>query len=105
MLGARALSLARGGPLHRVEVHSPNTSGGSTTITPQMADEAILAQLAILPAETLPLQQCVGQTLRQAVFAERENPPFDRVCMDGIAIASAAYERGLRRFRIESTQA
>ncbi len=70
-----------------------------------MADEAILAHLAVLPAETLPLQQCVGQTLRQDVFADRDNPPFDRVCMDGIAIASSAFERGLRRFRIESTQA
>jgi molybdopterin molybdotransferase len=70
-----------------------------------MADEAILSRLAVLPAESLPLQQCIGQTLRQDVFAERDNPPFDRVCMDGIAIASAAYDRGVRRFRIESTQA
>jgi molybdopterin molybdotransferase len=70
-----------------------------------MADEAILARLSVLPAETLPLEQCIGQTLRQDVFAERENPPFDRVCMDGIAIASTAFERGLRRFQIESTQA
>jgi molybdopterin molybdotransferase len=70
-----------------------------------MADEAILGRLAALAAETLPLQQCIGQTLRQEVFAERDNPPFDRVCMDGIAIASLAFERGLRRFRIESTQA
>jgi molybdopterin molybdotransferase len=63
-----------------------------------------LAQLAVLPAELRTLERCLGQTLRQDIFAERDNPPFDRVCMDGIAIASAAFERGVRRFRIESMQ-
>lgn len=57
-----------------------------------------------LPAELQPLDRCIGQTLRQDIFAERDNPPFDRVCMDGIAIASAAFEQGARRFRIESMQ-
>jgi molybdopterin molybdotransferase len=58
----------------------------------------------VLPAETAPLERCIGQTLRQDVFAERDNPPFDRVCMDGIAIASEAFGRGVRRFRIEAMQ-
>lgn len=57
-----------------------------------------------MPAELQPLDGCIGQTLRQDIFPERDNPPFDRVCMDGIAIASAAFERGVRRFRIESMQ-
>lgn len=69
-----------------------------------MADEAILGQLSVLPAETRALEECIGQTLRQQVFAERENPPFDRVCMDGIAIAHAIFENGQRRFRIEGLQ-
>jgi molybdopterin molybdotransferase len=50
------------------------------------------------------LELCLGQTLRQDIYPERDNPPFDRVCMDGIAIASAVFERGARTFRIESTQ-
>ena len=58
-----------------------------------------------LPAESRPLERCVGCTLRQDVYAERDNPPFDRVCMDGIAVSSAALTRGLRRLRIEATQA
>jgi molybdopterin molybdotransferase len=58
-----------------------------------------------LPAQSRPLLECIGQTLREDIFAERENPPFDRVCMDGIAIASARFEEGQRRFRIEATQA
>jgi len=81
-----------------------STVGGRTPITVQQADEAILAQLSVLPAEMKPLDRCVGHTLRQDVFAERDNPPFDRVCMDGIAIASAAFQSGVRRFLIESMQ-
>jgi molybdopterin molybdotransferase len=69
-----------------------------------MAEQAIAARLTPLPAETLPLAQCLGRTLREDIYAERDNPPFDRVCMDGIAIASAAFARGLRRFRIEALQ-
>src|SRR6516225_2288927 len=73
------------------------------SLTPQMAFEAIAARLTPLPAESRPLEQCIGQTLRQDVYAERDNPPFDRVCMDGIAIASRA--AGQRTFTIEALQA
>jgi molybdopterin molybdotransferase len=69
-----------------------------------MAEQAIVARLTPLPAEALPLEQCIGRTLREDIYAERDNPPFDRVCMDGIAIASAAFGRGVRRFRIEAMQ-
>lgn len=70
-----------------------------------MADEAIASQLTPFETEERPLEQCIGQTLRQDIFAERDNPPFDRVCMDGIAIDSGALERGIRRFAILGTQA
>jgi molybdopterin molybdotransferase len=65
----------------------------------QMIDE----RLTRLPVESLPLAQCVGRTLRKDIFAERDNPPFDRVSMDGIAIHSAT-SGGRRTFRIEGTQ-
>jgi molybdopterin molybdotransferase len=51
------------------------------------------------------LTQCVGGTLRENVYAERDHPPFDRVTMDGIAVDSASLRRGLKRFRIQATQA
>ena len=70
-----------------------------------MAQEAIDARVTPLPAETRPLAQCIGQTLREEIYAERDNPPFDRVCMDGIAVSTAAVGTGQRRFRIEATQA
>ncbi len=68
-----------------------------------MAMDAIDARMMPLPVESLPLAQCIGRTLREDVFAERDNPPFDRVCMDGIAIQSAS--GAPRTFRIEATQA
>ena len=70
-----------------------------------MAQEAIQARVAPMPAESLPLEACSGRILRQDVYAERDNPPFDRVCMDGIAVASNALRRGVRRYEIQATQA
>lgn len=81
------------------------TTPAATLITPHAAQDAIEARVARLPAETRPLDLCIGQTLREDVYAERDNPPFDRVCMDGIAIASASFSAGLREFRIQGTQA
>ena len=77
----------------------------ATTITPRLAVEAISSRLTCLPIESLPLTQCVGGTLRENVYAERDQPPFDRVTMDGIAVDSEALRRGLKRFRIQATQA
>ncbi|HUE12425.1 MAG TPA: molybdopterin molybdotransferase MoeA, partial [Steroidobacteraceae bacterium] len=54
--------------------------------------------------ESLPLTQCVGGTLRENIYAERDHPPFDRVTMDGIAVDSESLRRGVRRFRIQATQ-
>jgi molybdopterin molybdotransferase len=74
-------------------------------MTPRLAGEAISSRLTCLPIESLPLTQCVGGTLRENVYAERDQPPFDRVTMDGIAVDSEALRRGLKRFRIQATQA
>ncbi len=69
-----------------------------------MAEEAINSRLTCLPIESLPLTQCVGGTLRENIYAERDQPPFDRVLVDGIAIEFAAIRRGVRSFRIQATQ-
>ena len=76
-----------------------------TPITPRLAEEAIYSRLTCLPIESLPLTQCVGGTLRENVYAERDQPPFDRVTMDGIAVDSECLRRGVRRFQIQATQA
>lgn len=65
----------------------------------------MLARVTPLPAESVPLRDAIGRVLRQPVMAERDNPPFHRVCMDGVAVASGAFIAGQRSFRIQGTQA
>jgi molybdopterin molybdotransferase len=74
-------------------------------LDPQSAEKLIGAHLLCLPIESLPVSQCVGAVLRENVYAERDQPPFDRVTMDGIALASCAAAGGRRRFRLQATQA
>ncbi len=74
-------------------------------ISPSEADALIGRHLTCLPIESLPLVQCPGAVLRENVYAERDQPPFDRVAMDGIALASSAVQSGRREFRIQATQA
>jgi molybdopterin molybdotransferase len=74
-------------------------------LTPAQADELIGQHLACLPIESLPLAQCAGAVLRENVYAERDQPPFDRVAMDGIAVDSSAIQHGNRRLHIQATQA
>lgn len=70
-----------------------------------MAAASIQTRVARIPDEPRPLARCLGQILREDVHAERDNPPFDRVCMDGIAISSEAAEDGARGYRVQGTQA
>src|SRR5215469_3498877 len=74
-------------------------------LTPAEADLLIEQHLQCLPIESLPLAQCAGAVLRENVYAERDQPPFDRVDMDGVALDSRAVSAGTRSFRIQATQA
>jgi len=74
-------------------------------LTPVEADALIGQHLQCLPIESLPLAQCAGAVLRENIYAERDQPPFDRVAMDGIALDSRAVAAGRRSFRVQSTQA
>lgn len=73
-------------------------------LTAAEALDRILAAMQALPAETVELTAAAGRVLRQAVTAERDQPPFDRVMMDGIAISHADFASGQRRFEIQCTQ-
>jgi molybdopterin molybdotransferase len=74
-------------------------------LTPAEAEKLIGERLACLPIESLPLAQCAGAVLRENIYAERDQPPFDRVAMDGIAIHSEGVRATPRRFRIQAMQA
>jgi len=73
-------------------------------LDPTAAGKLIGEHLVCLPIESLPVAQCAGAVLRENIYAERDQPPFDRVAMDGIAIASAEAAAHKRRFRIQATQ-
>ena len=68
------------------------------------AEALILERMGRFPARETPLDECVGAVLRETVHAERDQPPFDRVTMDGIAIDHGAWQAGRRRYRIAGTQ-
>lgn len=53
----------------------------------------------------LPLTELSSAVLRESVISTRDQPPFDRVAMDGIAFSFAAWEAGRSSFRIAGTQA
>lgn len=74
-------------------------------LSPAQADELIGRHLTCLPIESLPLAQCAGAVLRENIYAERDQPPFDRVAMDGIAVDSSWVQHGNRRLHIQATQA
>jgi len=68
------------------------------------ASAAIAGSMRPLKAESVDLDEAVGRILRQSVNAERDQPPFDRVTMDGIAVGFDAFDAGQRDFTIEGTQ-
>jgi molybdopterin molybdotransferase len=73
--------------------------------TPAAAEALVRERVQRLPIESRPLESLAGAILAQSVRSERDQPPFDRVTMDGIALASQAWRDGQRRFRIAGTQA
>ncbi len=55
--------------------------------------------------ENVFLEDAVGRVLKEDILADRDFPPFDRICMDGIAINSVSYEKGQRIYPIQGMQA
>ena len=74
-------------------------------LTTGEALEAVLRSLPTLPTVRAELERCTARALRQTVIAERDQPPFDRVTMDGIAVEHASFAGGQRRFPLQSLQA
>ena len=74
-------------------------------LTVREARDAILGAVPRLGTESTATNSATGRVLRQSVVAERDQPPFDRVMMDGIAIAFSEFDAGARRFPMQATQA
>lgn len=73
-------------------------------LTTAEAREAILLAMPKLGSTPIETAAASGRVLRQAVHAERDQPPFDRVTMDGIAVSYESLTQGVTRFRIVATQ-
>ena len=73
-------------------------------LTTAKAYDAILGAMSAFDTEIVPVDAATGRVLRQTVSAERDQPPFDRVMMDGIAIRFGDFDGGTREFPIQSTQ-
>jgi molybdopterin molybdotransferase len=69
------------------------------------AETLIASRMPLWPAARVPLDACADRVLAENVVAERDQPPFDRVTMDGIAIAYDDWGAGIRRFAHAGTQA
>ena len=74
-------------------------------ISVTQAENIIRQHLTTAAAEIVPLSEAQGRYLREDILADRPLPPFDRVMMDGIAIAHASFASGNARFPITGTQA
>src|SRR3954465_9033405 len=83
----------------------PDSKGPRGMLTPAQAETLIEQHLVCLPIESLPLTQVAGAVLRENVYAERDQPPFDRVAMDGIALSTSGALASTGRLRVAGMQA
>ncbi|MEZ2335684.1 molybdopterin molybdotransferase MoeA [Mucilaginibacter sp. RCC_168] len=77
----------------------------SLLTTVEEAEKLILAQLRDYGTESLPFEQTVGRVLAEAIKADRDLPPFNRVTMDGIAVNYQSIINRILTFNIKATQA
>jgi molybdopterin molybdotransferase len=69
------------------------------------AEKRIAERLPARPIAKTAIADSVDRVLAESIQAERDQPPFDRVTMDGIAVASGAWAAGNRSFLIAGVQA
>jgi molybdopterin molybdotransferase len=74
-------------------------------LTTAEASKVIADSMTTFKTEDVSLVDAVGRILCQSIKAERDQPPFDRVMMDGIAVDYTSLANGSQRFIIQGTQA
>ncbi len=74
-------------------------------ISVQEAQKIIMDTLSLFPTIDCPVTEAEERVLEGDIFAERDLPPYNRVTMDGIAIAYSAWQRGQRTFKLVGAQA
>lgn len=74
-------------------------------ITVEQAEEIILNSKMSLATEKVAIEDALGRILAEYLHADRDFPPFDRVSMDGIAVAYNQITKGQTDFLIVQTVA
>lgn len=74
-------------------------------LTTAEALNAVLSATPTYNTESVAADDSTARVLRQTIHAERDQPPFDRVMMDGVAFAWSDYNDGQRLFPIQGMQA
>ena len=74
-------------------------------ITVEQAEEIVLSNAIKPTIEKVAIEEAIGRILAEDLFADRDFPPFNRVSMDGIAVAFAQIAGGQKRFLIAQTVA
>lgn len=73
-------------------------------IAVDLAEKLVLekvSETSIADTDLLSSYSCI---LKEDIHADRDNPPFNRVTMDGIAINYSSYLQGNKSYKIEDTQ-
>src|SRR5450631_231071 len=70
--------------------------------SPSEAIRQILHSAKLFPIESIPLQKAVGRVLRENIISDRDQPPFNKSLVDGIAVAYEAWQKGIRTFNVEA---
>lgn len=74
-------------------------------ITVEEAEKIIQSKVKNFGIENIPFEDSLERVLAEDITTDRDLPPFNRATMDGIAISFAAYENGIKAFKIIATQA
>lgn len=87
------------------EANIPASTAAREFLSVAEAETGIARCMPQWPDETVPIDRAAGRVLREEILADRDQPGFDRVTMDGIAFAFADWELGVTEFRVSGSQA
>ncbi len=74
-------------------------------VSVEEAESIILSHLFTPRTISIEIERAAGHVLAEAVYADRDFPPFNRATMDGIAIRYQSFQNGQRIFKLEGIQA
>ncbi|MBI1268746.1 MAG: molybdopterin molybdenumtransferase MoeA [Cryomorphaceae bacterium] len=73
-------------------------------ISVHQADQILHDHLFKTEKVSIDIDQAYGRVLAEDLHADRDQPPFDRVTMDGIAIRFKDFENGIRTYKLQAQQ-